>query len=267
MTANTPRHPLTEARVACTIPGMDSVTVRRDVPYRGSDDGSLTMDLYYPSESREALPAVLLVTGYSDPGAQQVLGARFKEIGPFVSWAQLIAASGLVAVTYTNSTPADVDHVWRHLQEHGPALGIDVNRLGVWTSSGHGPNALSFLMERGDGVRCAVLAYPYTLDDQGSTHVADAARQFRFVTPAAGKFIDRLPPSVPLLVVRAGRDEMPGLNAALDRFVSAALTTNLPITVINHATGPHAFDLFDQSRAAHEIVEYMLAFLRSHLVQ
>jgi hypothetical protein len=60
---------------------------------------------------------------------------------------------------------------------------------------------------------------------------------------------------------------MPGLNAALDRFVSAALTANLPITVINHATGLHAFDLVDQSRAAREIVEYMLAFLRSHLVQ
>ncbi len=58
---------------------------------------------------------------------------------------------------------------------------------------------------------------------------------------------------------------MPGLNDALDRFVGAALAANLPVTVTNHATGPHAFDLFDDTRASRDIVKQALAFLQFHL--
>ena len=58
---------------------------------------------------------------------------------------------------------------------------------------------------------------------------------------------------------------MPGLNDALDRFVTASLAVNLPITVMNHASGPHAFDLFEETSAAREVVKQMLAFLRVHL--
>src|SRR5262249_9815939 len=142
---------------------------------------------------------------------------------------------------------------------------IDRSKIAVWACSGHGPNALSVLMERGRDLRCAVLAYAYTLDLDGSTRVADAAKQFRFVTPAAGKSVRDLPRDLPLFIVRAGRDQMPGLNDALDRFVTAALVLNLPVTVINHALGPHAFDLFDDSRIACDIVKQMLAFLQLHL--
>ena len=70
---------------------------------------------------------------------------------------------------------------------------------------------------------------------------------------------------VATLVVRAGRDQMPGLNDALDPFVAEALALNLPITVINHASGPHAFDLFEETSTAREVVKQMLAFLRVHL--
>jgi hypothetical protein len=121
------------------------------------------------------------------------------------------------------------------------------------------------LIEHGRGIACVVLAYPYTLDLDGATGVADAAKQFRFVTPAAGKSVTDLPRNVPLFIARAGRDQMPGLNDALDRFVTAALALNLPMTVANHASGPHAFDLFDDSRATCQIVEQMLAFLQFHL--
>jgi hypothetical protein len=152
------------------------------------------------------------------------------------------------------------------LQQNAASLGIDGNTIGVWACSGHGPNALSVLMEHGrDGLRCAVLAYPYTLDLGGSLRIASAAKQFGFVTPAAGKSLNDLPHHLPLFVARAGRDHMPGLNDALDQFAGAALAANLPLTLVNHATGPHAFDLFDDSRQSHEIVKQMLAFVRFHL--
>jgi hypothetical protein len=48
-----------------------------------------------------------------------------------------------------------------------------------------------------------------------------------------------------MLVVRAGREDIPTLNDALDRFVAKALAANAPITVTNHPTGGHGFDSFD----------------------
>ena len=36
------------------------------------------------------------------------------------------------------------------------------------------------------------------------------------------------------------------------------------VTVMNHATGPHAFDLFDDTRTSHDVVKHALAFLRFH---
>ncbi len=186
-------------------------------------------------------------------------------MGSFVSWAQLVASSGLVGITYANREPGDVNALLDYVQQHAASLGIDGNRIGIWACSGHGPNALSVLIELGDGLRCAVLAYPYTLDLGGSTRIADAAKQFRFVTPAAGKSVHDLRHEVAMLVVRAGRDQMPGLNDALDQFVAEALALNLPITVINHASGPHAFDLFEETSTAREVVKQMLGFLRFHL--
>jgi len=71
---------------------------------------------------------------------------------------------------------------------------------------------------------------------------------------------------VPIFIARAGKDQFAGVNAALDRFVDRALAANLPITLVNHATAPHAFDLFDDSDGTREIIGQMLAFLRFHLM-
>jgi hypothetical protein len=266
MSQDTQREQISKKRVIYAIPGMEDVTVRRDEPYRVTDSGGLAMDLYYSPDSKaqDRTPAVIFVTGFSDLGAETMLGSRFKDMGSFVSWARLVAASGLVGITYANREPDDIYGVLDHVQQHAASLGIDGSNIGIWACSGHGPNALSVLMERGHDVRCAVLAYAYTLDLDVSTCVADAAKQFRFV-PCRGKSVKDLPRDLPLFIVRAGRDQMPGLNDALDRFVTAALALNLPVTVVNHALGPHAFDLFDDSRIACDIVKQTLAFLQLYL--
>jgi acetyl esterase/lipase len=209
---------------------------------------------------------VIFVTGFSDLGAEKMLGSRFKDMGSFVSWAQLVAASGLVGITYANREPDDIYGVLDRVQQNAASLGIDGSKIGVWACSGHGPNALAVLMGHGrDRLACAVLAYAYTLDLDGSTRIADAAKQFGFVTTAVARSVSDLPRDLPLFIVRAGQDQMPGLNDALDRFIAAALALNLPVTVMNHASGPHAFDLFDDSRTARNIVKQMLAFLKFHL--
>lgn len=255
MAENISRDQIAKKRIVYDVAGMDAVTVSHHQE----------IDLYHPNGVSGPAPAVVFVTGFSDAGAQRMVGCRFKEMGAYVSWAQLVAASGMVGVTYANREPADVHGVLDHLQANATTLGIDRTRLAAWSCSGHGPNALSLLMQGAPyAFKCAVLCYPYTLDLDGATGIADAARHVGFVTPCAGKSVDDLRPDLPLFVARAGQDAGPGLNEALDRFVSKALARNLPITVVNHA-GPHAFDLFDDSDASRDVIKRILAFLQFHL--
>ena len=271
MSQNTQQEHISKKRVVYTPPGVEAVTVRRDEVYRETDAGALTMDLYYPPESKRGArtPAVLFVTGFNDAGAQRMLGCRLKEMGSYVSWAQLAAASGLVGITYANSEPAaDVHAVLRHIRQHAASLEIDETRIGVWSCSGNVPTALSLLMNDGpDNLTCAVLCYGYLLDLDASTGVADAARQFGFANPCAGQSVDDLRRDMPLFIARAGRDQMPGLNDALDRFMAKALACNLPVTLTNHSTGPHSFDIVDDSDTSREIIRRVLAFLQFHLDQ
>jgi len=95
--------------------------------------------------------------------------------------------------------------------------------------------------------------------------VADAARTWKFVNATAGKSVADLRADVPLLVVRAGGDQFAGLNHALDRFVAGALARDLPLTVVNHAGAPHAFDLFDPSEASRLVIQQILWFLRHNM--
>jgi acetyl esterase/lipase len=247
---------------------MTDVIVRRDQEYGRSDSGPLTMDLYYPPDAGNGAPAptVLFVTGFPDAGAEKLLGCRLKDMGSYTSWAQLAAASGLVAVTYTNNEPAsDVTSLLQYLRGHGAEFGIDAHRMAVWACSGNAPTALSLLMRQPSDLKCAVLCYPYLLDSDNATAVADAARQFGFVNACAAKSIEDLPRDAPLFVVRAGQDQMPGLNDALDRFMGKALALNLPLTFVNHAAAPHAFDLFLDNEMSHDIIAMILQFMRSRL--
>jgi acetyl esterase/lipase len=238
-----PRAEIATRPVVYRMPCMDDVIVRRDLPYKSS----LTMDVYYPpaSKAQAPLPAVVFVMGYPDAGTRRIVGCSAKEMACFIDWAKLVATFGMVAITYAAAQPdVDVHDLLRHLRAQAQPLGIDVGRLGVWACSGHGPVALSLLMSGEPGLACAALIYPCLPE------LADASIW---------------PRDLPLLLARAGRDEMPGLNAAIDAFVPRALGLNLPLTLINHHTAPHAFDIVDDTDASRQVVMRTLAFLQLHL--
>jgi hypothetical protein len=246
-------------RVRFELPGMDNLQVRRDLQYRATSGRSLPMDIYYPRESDSHPPVVVVAFGYPDPDG------GIRQFGPYTSWAQLVAASGMAMVLYGSEAPAeDIHEVLRHLRSDADALGVDATRIGLFSGSGNVPVALSTLMSDPD-LRCAALLCGYTMDDDGATAVADMGKEYGFVDACAGKSVDDLPTGVPLLVVRAGRDQAPGLNDALDKVVARAIARNLPLTLINHAEGAHGFDCDEDSSIAREIVRQMLAFLAFHL--
>lgn len=234
-------------KVVLDLPGMDDVIVRRD--------GAI--DVYHPANVAD--PAtVIIVAGYPDAGFQKIFGRSFREMQSTVCWARLIAASGMQAIAYSNQDPvADLNAL---------IAKTHATRVGLWASSGNVPLALSRLMRpTAANIKCGAFCYPLTLDLDGQTGVADAAKLFRFVNPASGKTIDDVADDVPMFLARAGADEVPRLNETLDRFVAAALARDLPITVVNHPGAPHAFDLFHDSETARQIIRQLLAFLRFHL--
>ena len=255
--------------VVLRIDGMESAEVRRDVPFRGADGGDLALDLYRPPQADAAgpLPAVILVAGYREEGFRSRIGCGFRHMGSVMSWARLFAASGLAAVAGSNREPvADALALAAHVRGNAAALGVDRSRLGLWAASGNAPTALRALMEK-DAVpfRAAVLLYGYTLDVPGATHVADGSRQFGYANACAGRSVADIPSATALFLARAGREESPGLNESLDRFAAAALERNLPLTLVNHPEGRHAFDLFQNDAASRRVVRQALDFLRLHL--
>jgi hypothetical protein len=255
-------------RVCLQLDGMDALTVRRDVAY-GPPDSRLRMDVYYPPDETDdgRWPAVIIVAGYPGTMEPRPTTLTYKEIGWTVSMCQLIALSGMVAIAYTNRDPvADLQALFDHIHECARSLRIDPARIGIIAVSGNVPTALATIMQ--DASRtpaCAALGYGCLLDLDGATDVADAARQFGFANPGAGRTLADLRRDVPLLITRAGRDQFPAMNASIDSFIRHGLIENLPMTLVNHAEGPHAFDLFDDSRTSRDILRQTLRFLRQHL--
>jgi hypothetical protein len=252
------RDVLTKTTVVCHKPEMDQVTIRRDLEYKTT----LTMDVYYPPGSNDRLhPAVIIVAGYPDPGHQKLLGCKFKETGSSVSWAKLIAASGIISITYTNTEPvADFYSLLGFIQNHSAELKIDAARIGLWASSGNVPLALSVLINRNE-LKCAALLYGYTMDPK----ISEMAKMYGFVNPIADKSINDLPQNLPVFIARAGQDQTPYLNEVLDRFIISALARNMSMTIANHPNGPHAFDLFDDSYTTRVIIQEVLDFLMLQL--
>jgi hypothetical protein len=267
--AQVPPSDLFTRRVCLQLNGMDAVTVRRDIAY-GPPDGRLGMDVYYPPEETDEghWPAVLIVAGYPGTMEPRRTALTYKEIGWTVSMCQLIALSGMVAIAYTTgeNPVADLQALLEHIHDRAGSLRIDAARIGVVAASANVPTALTTIMQ--DASRtpaCAVFGCGCLLDLDGATDVADAARQFGFANPGAGRTLADLRRDVPLLITRAGRDQFPATNASIDSFIHHGLIENLPMTFVNHAEGPHAFELFDDSQTSRDILRQTLRFLRQHL--
>lgn len=253
-------------RVVYSLPGMDRVDVRRDVPYKPGPSGALCLDVYEPLGPLDAArgpltPAVIFVSG----------GGALKDWGAFTSYGRLAAAAGLAAVTFDTHPAgtweeehllaADVDDVIGHLRAHGPELGIDADRLALWAfSAGTLFGLRSVMRDTPPYIRCLVSFYG-ALDS--STFGGDTRVDVTEYSPL--RYLRAHPAAIPpLFIARAGKDR-PALNAALDRYVSAALELNADVQVHNHAEAPHGFSVLHDSPRSREIIRAALDFLVARL--
>jgi hypothetical protein len=222
------RHEVTTRRVLYEIDGMQSVR-RRSEQFTGADGQPLPLDVYEPlNPIATPTPSVILLEGYPDAGFLQHLGCRFMEMEWTISTAQLIAASGMTAITHSNRDPErDAAALIDHVAKSG-------GKVGIWSTSGHGPVALSAARK----VSCAVLMNPVTKN---------------------------FCPDTPLFIARSGQDQTPGLNIALDLLLQGAIAANKPLTLVNIPDAPHSFDLFHDTAMTRHVLGQALGFLRVYL--
>lgn len=247
--------------VVYRVSGMDKVELRNEVAYKKAGEQRLFADFYIPRpRSKEAkFPAVVFIHG----GIPDNTPVRPKEWGHFRSWGELAAASGLVGVTFNHrmgtapdarigEAASDLADLLTLLREESEYFHIDRSKVCLASFSGGGPLLTAALRERPPYVRCLVSYYNMLeIPETDFSPLSQLAREKANIPP--------------MFIARAGRDEIPGINESIDRFVAAALAGNAPITLMVHPTGTHGFDTRTNDARSREIIKATIDFLRWHL--
>lgn len=254
---------VTRAKLVYELPDMNKVRIQQSILY--NTQKNLGLDIYYPPDikSGETCPAVILVLGY----ANNVFETKLKDWQFYISWAKLIAASGMIAVNYETLQPADdVVDVVAYIRNNAAALQIDENRIGIWSCSANVLTASTLLFsERKEYLRCAVFYYGLLLtpDHKYRDAISALTKQVNFSTDG----IDRIKyfhQDLPLFILRAGKD-MEIFKQVADYFTAMALANNVPLTCINYADGGHGFDMSDDNDISRAIIQQTLDFLTFNL--
>lgn len=258
-----------KARIVYSTKEMNDVVVKKGIKYLETATYSLTLDIYYPpnKDKTTQLPAVIFVFGYPDSVIQKNLGTKLKEMGQYVSWASLIASSGMIAITYETVNPEEtIKQLIKFVRANSIQLMIDPDRICFWSCSGNVPTALSlFTSQSNEYLKCAVLYYGFMIEPSGESKVEGLAKKVGFVYPEILKNPSLLRWDIPTLVVKAGKDNVPNIQPTIDSFVMLALSHNSPIELINYSNGQHAFDILDDNDASREIIKHTIEFIKYHL--
>lgn len=258
--------------VVYDLPGMDDAIIKRDIPYQELAENALKMDIYYPSdfEFQCKIPAVIIVLGYPDVAGKKLIGTEFKNYIQLVSWCKIISASGMAGIVYESVNPErDIISLSNYLKANGEKLRIDINRIGAWTCSAHTPTTISYILNGADNIfKCAVVYYGFFLtnDFKYLPQIDTLSQNMGFKTPRLSEpTVWRK--DVPVMIVRAGKDNVPYINQTLSSFYDQALSQDLSITLINYQDGVHGFDAALDNETTRQIITTTLDFWKFNLMQ
>jgi acetyl esterase/lipase len=256
-------------RVVYSIPGMEQLSPRKDLVYKQAGPLALTMDVWSPRQPGPR-PAIVFVHGGPIPGN---LRTQPKDWGIYLSYGQLAAASGFVGITFNHrlfgldriaDAQADLVDLVTRIRADAATHGIDRDRICLWAFSGGGAMLSAAFDGKLPGVRCVVSFYgvldrrPQRAEIPPSISDDEVARLSPVHLMAAGRSVP------PMLIGRAGKDN-PAINATVDAFVREAKAHNAPVQVIEHATGQHGFDAFDDDDRSREVISAALRFIAEQL--
>lgn len=270
--------------VVYSVPGMSQAIVRSAVVFDKSSATPLALDAYLPRGLRkgERRPAIVFISG-----AERVRHWRW-----FITWGQLAAAHGMVGIVPDKRYPRGIDgtrggfddteKLLAFLADKGDTLGVDPTRICLWTFSAGGRlTSVGLQPDKSNGpggtkqagmpalpgpVRCLVSFYG-VLDMSGElssvSNEADRETLLRRYSPvqALEALVASGGKSPPVFIARAGKD-VAFINNGIDRFTSAALRLNVPITVVNYADGDHGFDGFNDTSQSRAIITAALRWVQ-----
>lgn len=259
-----------EKRAVYQLPGMENAQVYHDLVYKSVVGTGLKLDVYMPPDLPDdtRLPGVLFIHGGPLPADTH---PQPKDWGIFVSYGELMAASGLVGVTFNHRYHAltdleqanqDILAAMQYVRERSASFRLDPDRLCLWAFSGGGPFLNIALRDKPDFVRCAVAYYAaldLSLDKDKKALGNEAFNKFALASCLAPDDYTR----APLLIARAGSDH-PALNERIERFVHKAIAANATLDFVNHPQGQHGFDLLDDARSRH-VIASTIAFIQANV--
>ena len=210
-----------------------SVTTAKEVAYGSAGGEALAMDVYRPAHSSKArLPAIVFFN--------QARGEN-RHYYFYSGWAERAATSGLVAILPDlgdQTAPRDFGILLAYLTDHGEELGIQADAIAVYAGSGNVFTALPVVEDpKETRVRSAVMLY-------GTAPVTEFRRD------------------LPILFVRAGLDR-PEVNRRLTELASLGISQNAPVTLLNHSTGHHGFEIFDDTDVTRQVIDRIIEFVKT----
>ncbi len=227
------------------LPEVAAMREVADQTYLDAAKPDHAYDLYLP-DTKTSRPLVLLIHG----GAPAVSGLRKAPL--MRSWAMQIAARSGAAVAVVGwdgdqRLTGQIDAAYAQLRARATEYGIDAARPCVVTFSAGVASVIPHaLRDAKIAPRCIVGLYGDWQPAMQTLAGADAR-------------------GLPLLVVRAGRDDVvPDTSAPA--FVDAAKKAGIEVEVLRHPEGLHVFETRNPGARTSEILERTLDFLRIHTV-
>ena len=204
-------------------PAAPKVTVTQDVEYGRSDTVALRMDVYRSAGSTAASPTLIFFN--------HATGADRRWFF-YDAWARAAASRGLTAVVFDlrfGSEASDFEALLAYLTSRGTSVGVNKDAIAVYAGSGNVFTAFPLVEDpKLTTVKAAVMYY-------GEAPITEFRRD------------------LPVLYVRAGLDR-PSVNEDIVKLAALAVAQNAPVTLVNHASGYHGFEMFNDDDATREVM-------------
>jgi len=257
-----------------SIPGMDKVTVQRDLVYKRVGSIDLKMDAYRPDNLPKAanLPAIIFIHGGFLPPN---LRTEPKDWNIFHSYGRLAAASGFVGIAFNhrlyeswmsveNSTN-DLADVIAYVRSNADSLGVDKDRIALWAFSGGGPLLTLAIRDPQPYIRCMVSYYAMLdLLQSAKESRGTLTEQTLLAYSPLQQLENSTRPIPPMFIARMGQDQ-PNIKASVDHFIPVALAKNVSLTLSNDPEGHHGFDIEDNTDASREVIRQTMQFVKAYL--
>lgn len=183
--------------------------------------------------------------------------------------------SGLAAVTTNHRSTngfrdlegaaQDVDAAIDHVRMNGPGLGIDPERIALWTCSAGAPFALRrALRDQPAYVRALVALYSILDLRPGRAMISADVPDNVLADFSCAQHLEAGGPFPPMLIARAGKDQE-FINRSIETFIAKAVAAGVDVDYLNHAEGQHAFDIRDDDARSRAIIQHTLDFLSEAL--